>query len=227
MPRVFTRFFAASAFNLMFACAAVFAADLQPRSYSWLLSHADVVAVGTVDGVSAGFMSDGRKATIKVNGLIKGKIYQQPIEVSWNDKEFEETAYKDDSAVVVFLDMKKDTTYAQVSPGISCWPVEKVIFKGKPQRAVEYAYPMDLLTEVPASALKETETVEKSMNFQVAKRKQWILADALLPPAHAVVLPKPPKPKPVAKAMPKPPKPVKPVKTAARTPKGKTKKTWF
>jgi hypothetical protein len=224
MPSAFSRFFSILPVLAALAPASGWSADLQPRSYTWLLSHADVVALGTVDGISSGFMSDGRKATLNVTGLIKGKIYKQPIEVVWNDKEFEETAYKDDSSVVVFLDMKKDTTYAQVSPGISCWPVERVVFKGKAQRAVEYAYPMDLLTEVPPSALKETETVEKSMNFQVAKRKQWIVADLLLPPAHAVVLPKPPKPKPVAKAK---PKAVKPVKTAAKTPKGKNKNTWF
>jgi hypothetical protein len=178
------------------------AAELQPRSYAYLLSTASVVAVGTVKGVSLGFMSDGRKATIDVDGLVKGKIYRQDIEVGWNDKEFEESAYKDGARVVVFLTQRKDTTYAQVSPGISCWPVEKITLKGKTARAVEYAYPMDLVTTVPASALGETEEVEKSMNFQVPKRKTWILTDQLLPPVKAVVLPKPPKPKPAPKAKP-------------------------
>jgi hypothetical protein len=80
-----------------------------------------------------------------------------------------------------------------------------VAIRGKPVRAVEYAYPMDLMTDVPSSALRETEELEKSMNFQVTKRKQWILADQLLPPMRPVVLPKPkPKPKTVAKSPAKP-----------------------
>jgi hypothetical protein len=197
----------------------VLAADLQPRSYTYLLSHADVVALGTVDGLSGGFLTEGRKATIVVDALIKGKVYTKEIEVAWNDKEFEETAYKKDGKVVLFLDMRKDTTYAQVSPGISCWPVEKVAIKGKPVRAVEYSYPMDLMTEVPQSSLRETEEMEKSMNFQMAKRKTWILADQLLPPSHPVVLPKPkpkPVPKPKAKAVSKPARPGKPAASSAK-----------
>jgi hypothetical protein len=190
-------------------------ADLQPRSYTYLLSHADVVALGTVDGLSGGFLTEGRKATIVVDALIKGKVYTKEIEVAWNDKEFEETAYKKDGKVVLFLDMLKDTTYAQVSPGISCWPVEKVAIKGKPVRAVEYSYPMDLMTEVPQSSLRETEAMEKSMNFQMAKRKTWILADQLLPPSHPVVLPKP-KPKPKTKSAAKPARPAKPAKPSAK-----------
>ncbi|MDB5104289.1 MAG: hypothetical protein JWP91_1978 [Fibrobacteres bacterium] len=199
-------------------------ADMQPRSYSYLLSHADLVAVGTVDGVSTGFLSENRKAVIDVNGIIKGKVFTKKIEVAWSDKEFEETAYKDGAKVVVFADMAKDTTYTQVSPGISCWPVEKVNFKGKPVRAVEYAFPMDLMTEVPNASLKETtEEVEKSMNFQMAKRKTWILTDQLLPPVKPVVLPKPPKAKPVAKSASR--MPAKPTKRKAA--KGKGVKSMF
>ncbi|MEO6098670.1 MAG: hypothetical protein ABIW76_24635, partial [Fibrobacteria bacterium] len=151
-------------------------AELQPRSYTYLLSHADVVALGTVEGLSSGFLTESRNATVVVDALIKGKVYAKKIEVAWNDKEFEETGYKKDGKVVLFLDMRKDTSYSQVSPGISCWPVEKVIIKGKSVRAVEYSYPMDLMTEVPPSSLRETEAMEKSMNFQMAKRKTWILA---------------------------------------------------
>jgi hypothetical protein len=192
-------------------------ADLQPRSYAYLLSHADVVALGTVDGLSGGFLSEGRKATVVVDALIKGKVYAKKIEVAWNDKEFEETAYKKDGKVVLFLDMKKDTTYSQVSPGISCWPVEKVAIKGKPVRAVEYSYPMDLMTEVPPSSLRETEAMEKSMNFQMAKRKTWILADQLLPPSRPVVLPKP-RPPPKPKKAVKPARPAKPAKSGGKSP---------
>jgi hypothetical protein len=54
---------------------------------------------------------------------------------------------------------------------------------------------MDLLTGIPASALRETEVMEKSMNFQMAKRKQWLVADNLLPAAKPLVLPKPAAPK--------------------------------
>jgi hypothetical protein len=191
-------------------------ADLQPRSYTYLLSHADVVALGTVNGLSRGFLTEGRKATVAVDALIKGKVYAKEIRVSWNDKEFEETAYKKDGKVVLFLEMKKDTTYSQVSPGISCWPVEKVAIKGKSVRAVEYSYPMDLMTEVPPSSLRETEATEKSMNFQVAKRKTWILADQLLPPSHPVVLPKP-RPKPKPKKAAKPGHPAKPSKSGGKS----------
>lgn len=192
------------------------AADLQPRSYAYLLSHADVVALGTVEGLSGGFLTEGRKATVAVDALIKGKVYAKEIKVAWNDKEFEETAYKKDGKVVLFLDMKKDTTYSQVSPGISCWPVEMVAIKGKPMRAVEYSYPMDLMTEVPPSSLRETETMEKSMNFQMAKRKTWILTDQLLPPSHPVVLPKP-RPQPKPKKAIKPSRPAKPSKSGGKT----------
>ena len=191
------------------------AADLQPRSYPYLLSHATVAAQGTVKSVSTGFMSDGRKAVIDVDGLYKGKVFSKELEISWNDKEFEETAYKDHAPVVVFAVLGKDSAWTQVAPGISCWPVERIALKGKQVRAVEYAYPMDLLTEVPPSVLRETDAVEKSMNFQVAKRKKWILPDQLLPPVKAVVLPKP-RPKPAPKPPAKKPAPkAKPAKGKA------------
>lgn len=179
------------------------AADLQPRSYTYLLSHATLVAAGTVQGVSTGFLSDGRKAVIRMEGVIKGKPSKREIEVGWNDKEFEETAYREDARVIVFLGrMGPDSIYAQVSPGIACWPVEKIAWQGKTMRAVEYTYPMDLVTGVPASALRTTEEVEKTRNFQVAKRKQWILADRLLPPVKPLSLSKPRPPKPAKAARP-------------------------
>ncbi len=191
------------------------AADLQPRSYPYLLSHASLVAVGKITGVSAGFMSDSRNAKVAVEGIIKGRLRSAEIKVAWNDKEFQETAYQDDARVVLFVILGKDSSWSQVAPGISCWPVEKIALKGKRARAVEYVYPMDLVTEIPSSAMGETEGVEKSMNFQVAKRKRWILTDALLPPAKALVLPKPPKPpEPGAAAKPKPAKPDAAVKAA-------------
>jgi hypothetical protein len=180
------------------------AADLRPRSYAYLLSHASLVAVGKVESVSMGFMSEGRKAVVAVDGLIKGKLRTRTVEVAWNDKEFEETAFKGDARVVVFLtraSKAEDAPWSQVSPGISCWPVEQIALKGGQVRAVEYAYPMDLITGVPAASLGETETVEKSMNFRVSKRKQWILTDRLLPPAKPFVPPKAPAPR---KAAPKP-----------------------
>ena len=210
-------------------------AEMQPRSYAYLLSHAHVAAVGTVTGVSSGFLSEGRKARIAVEGLYKGKVFSKDIEVHWNDKEFEETAFKDKGKVVLFLSMRKDTTYSLIAPAISCWPVEMVAIRGKPVRAVEYAYPMDLMTDVPTSALRETEELEKSMNFQVTKRKQWILADQLLPPVRAVVLPKPkPKPKAVAKSPAKPKaksgksnKASKPGKAKTGSGKAQVRKSWF
>jgi hypothetical protein len=193
---------------LVFALAAR-GAELQPRSYAWLLSHATVVAAGTVQGVSSGMFSDGRSATVSVDGIIKGKLRARELRVEWNDKEFEETAWKSGARVVVFAVMRKDSTYGLAAPGISCWPVERVDIKGKASRAVEYAYPLDLLTGVPAAAMRTTETVEKSMNFQVAKRKQWILVDALLPPIRPLVLAKPAParaPKRVVKSRPSAPK---------------------
>ena len=205
-------------------------AEMQPRSYAYLLSHAHVAAVGTVTGVSGGFLSGGRKARIEIDGLYKGKVFAKEIEVHWDDKEFEETAFKDKGKVVVFLSLRKDTTYTLTAPAISCWPVEMVAIRGKPVRAVEYAYPMDLMTNVPASALRETEELEKSMNFQVTKRKQWILADQLLPPIHPVILPKPkPKPKAAVKSPPKTKakavKAAKPGKSGSG--KSGTRKSWF
>lgn len=177
------------------------AADLQPRSYAWLMSHASLVVAGTVSGVSGGLFGDGRKATVRVSGLIKGRWNQPEVEVAWNDKDFEETGYKRDARVVVFAVMGKDSAFAQAAPGISCWPVERVDFNGKPARAVEYAYPLDLITQIPASALKATESVETSKNFRMAKRKQWILIDNLLPPVRPLVLSRP---KPASKSAAKP-----------------------
>jgi hypothetical protein len=180
---------------LLAALGSPFAADLQPRSYAWLMSHAGLVVAGRVANVSGGLFGDGRRATLHVDGLIKGRWNRSELEVAWNDKEFEETAYKSDARVVVFALMRKDSTFAQAAPGISCWPVERVDFGGKSARAVEYAYPLDLITQIPASAIKATESVEKSRNFRVAKRKQWIIPDNLLPPVRPLVLagPKPPR----------------------------------
>ncbi|HKP94508.1 MAG TPA: hypothetical protein VJ385_02005 [Fibrobacteria bacterium] len=209
--------------RLLFLCLAASlaaAADLQPRSYAYLLSRATVVAAGKVASVSAGFMSDGRKAVVELDGLIKGRLRTREIEVAWNDKEFEETAYRNDARVLLFLTMAKDSTWSQVSPGISCWPVEKIELKGKRVRAVEYAYPMDLVTEVPAASLRETEAVEKSMNFRVSKRKQWILTDLLLPPVKPLALPKPAPAKP---AKPSKAKPARPKQSGAEPPPSKAK----
>lgn len=237
-----------SALTIVFASvpAGALAAELKPRSYAYLLSHAQVAALGTVTGVSGGFLSEGRKARIEVEGIYKGKVFAKEIEVRWNDKEFEETAFKNKGKVVVFLSLRKDTTYTLVAPGISCWPVEKVAINAKPVRAVEYAYPMDLMTDVPSSSIRETEEVEKTMNFQVTKRKQWILADKLLPPLRPVVLPKPkPKSKVVAKAPANPKRKAKAKSKAtkpaskgaskspgtapakAKTGKAGTQKSWF
>jgi hypothetical protein len=183
------------------AAAPASAADLQPRSYPYLLSHAEVVAVGKVESVSSGFMTESRNAKVVVEGFIKGKLPAGELKVVWDDKEFHETAFQRDARVVLFVSQGRDSTWWQVSPGISCWPVEKIEWKGKRTRAVEYAYPMDLLTEIPASALAETQATEKSMNFQMAKRKRWILTDALLPPVKPL-MPMKPKPAPAkAKAV--------------------------
>lgn len=188
------------------AVTGISAGELLPRSYSWLMGHSNLVAVGEVESVSAGLFGAGRSATVRVDSLIKGKLRKQFIEIAWNDKEYEETAYKRDARVVVFAVMRKDSTYVQAAPGISCWALEPIALKGRSLRGVEYAYPMDLLTGIPESALRETEVVEKSMNFQMAKRKQWIVASNLLPKARVLVLPKPPKPKvakPKSRAAPK------------------------
>jgi hypothetical protein len=181
------------------------AAELQPRSVPWLMSRATLVMAGTVENVSSGLFGGGRTATIRVDGLIKGRWNRREIAVTWNDKDFEETGYKRDARVVVFGVLRKDSTFAQASPGVSCWPVEKLDFKGKTAKAVEYAYPLDLLTGVPARALKTTESVEQSKNFRMAQRKQWILVDNLLPPVRPFVAPKPPPPrKPAPKRAAKP-----------------------
>lgn len=203
IPTLLPRALKACRLAALVACAAPLgAAELLPRSYAWLLAHSTLVAVGEVESVSAGIFGDGRKATLRVDALIKGKLRKQFLEIAWNDKEYEEAAYKRDARVVVFAVMKKDSTFVQAAPGISCWAMEPVVVKGKTLRGVEYTYPMDLLTGIPASALRETEVVEKSMNFQMAKRKQWIVADNLLPVAKPLVLPKPkPGKKPATKAV--------------------------
>jgi hypothetical protein len=128
---------------------------------------------------------------VRVDGLNKGRWNRREIEVAWNDKDFEETAFKRDARVVVFAVMGKDSTFTQAAPGISCWPVERVEFNGKTARASEYAYPLDLLTQIPAAAIKATESVEKSKNFRMSKRKQWIVIDNLLPPVRPLVLASP------------------------------------
>jgi hypothetical protein len=64
---------------------------------------------------------------------------------------------------------------------------------GRPMAAVSYEFPLDLLSGIPKGATRETEVVEKSLNFQVPKRKRWILVDALLPHMKAWRLPKPPR----------------------------------
>lgn len=186
------------------------AAELQPHSYPWLMSKATLVVAGTVESVSGGLFGAGRTATVRVEGLIKGRWNRRDMEMAWNDKEFEEAGYKRDARVIVFAVMRKDSTFAQVAPGISCWPVERVEINGKPARVVAYAYPLELVTQIPAATLKTTESVEKSMNFRVAKRKQWILIDKLLPPVRPLVLtaPKPPH-KPAPKSAVKPAKPGK------------------
>lgn len=204
------------------ACALpVYAGELLPRSYSWLMAHSTLVAVGEVESVSAGLFGDGRTATIRVDALIKGRLRKRFIDIAWSDKEHEEAAYKRDARVVVFAVMKKDSTYVQAAPGISCWAMEPVALKGKTLRGVEYTYPMDLLTGIPSSAMRETEVMEKSMNFQMAKRKQWIVADNLLPAARPLVIPKPKPPKAKTKAASAPRGKV----VKSRKPAGKSGKT--
>jgi hypothetical protein len=165
-------------------------AEVQPRSYSSLFAKSTVVAAGTVRSVSSGFMSQDRNAQVEVDGLFKGKLRRKILQVSWKEAEFPETAYKEDTHVILFVIMRKDSSFAQVSPGISCWPVEKVQINGKPAKAVEYSYPMDLVTGLPKGVFRETEVVEKSLNFQIPKRKKWIMTDALLPAMHPLRLPK-------------------------------------
>lgn len=172
------------------------AAELLPATYSSLFSRAKLVAYGTVTSVSSGLFSEGRKAKVEVDGFYKGRTAGKVIEIAWKDEEHKETGYVDGAKVIVFLVMRKDSTYAQVGPGISCWPVETpALAQGRPVKAVSYEFPLDLVSGIPKGALRETaEEVEKSLNFQVPKRKRWILVDALLP--HLKVY-KPPKPKPV------------------------------
>lgn len=173
---------------LLGLAATLFATELKPRSYAYLFSHARVVAAGRVRSVSSGFLSEGREALIDVEGLFKGRVRSRELKVVWSDAEFEETAYRSGVHVVVFLTLAKDSSWNQVSPGISCWPVEKIEIKGKTVRAVEYGYPLGLLTGIPARSLGETKVVEKSMNFEIPKRKAWILTDRLLPAPKPVVL---------------------------------------
>lgn len=165
--------------------------DVQPRSYSSLFAKSTVVAAGVVKSVSNGFMSDQRKAEIEVEGLFKGRLRHRIMEVTWKEADFQESAYQEDAHVIVFAVMRKDSSYAQAGPGIACWPVEKVPINGKTIRAVSYSYPLDLITGLPKGVFRETEVVEKSMNFQIPKRKKWILVDALLPPMHPLKLGKP------------------------------------
>jgi hypothetical protein len=170
------------------------AAELKPSTYSSLFSRAKVVAYGKVTSVSTGFLSDGRKAEIEVEGVYKGRVPMKEIKVSWKDEEHPEAGYVDGAKVIVFLVMRKDSTFAQVGPGVSCWPVEKVsLGSGRLVSAVSYEFPLDLLSGIPKGATRETEVVEKSLNFQVPKRKKWILVDALLPPMKAWKPPKPPR----------------------------------
>lgn len=162
--------------------AAAVAAELKPSTYSSLFSRSQVVAAGEVTGVSTGLFSDARKAQVTVAGLYKGRLPRNAIEVTWKDAEHQESCYRDGAQVVLFLVMRKDSTFAQAAPGLSCWEVEKVAFgPGRPSKAVAYEFPLDMVSGIPKGATRETEVVEKSLNFQVPKRKRWILVDALLP----------------------------------------------
>jgi len=176
------------------------AAELRPATYSSLFSRSGVVAAGTVAGVSSGIFSESRKARIEVAGLYKGRLRENTLEVSWKDEEHKEACYEDGAKVVLFLVRRKDSTFAQAAPGISCWRVENVAFgPGRPAKAVAYEFPLDLLSGIPKGATRETEVVEKSLNFQVPKRKRWILVDALLPHLRPWKPPKPPRPAKPAK----------------------------
>jgi hypothetical protein len=171
--------------------AAAGSAELKPSTYSSLFSRAQVVAYGTVTSVSTGFLSDGRRAVIELEGLHKGRAPRREIKVLWKDEEHKEACYEDGAKVIVFLIMRKDSAFAQVGPGISCWPVDKMAFgSGRPVSAVSYEFPLDLVSGIPKGATRETEVVEKSLNFKVPKRKRWIVVDALLPHMKAW---KPPK----------------------------------
>jgi hypothetical protein len=185
---------------LALAVIPVSAADLAPVTYSSLFSRSRLVAYGTVTGVSSGLFSDGRKAKVEVEGLYKGRLWKKDIEVVWKDEDHPEAGFTDGAKVILFLNMRKDSTFAQTGPGVSCWPVEMTAFKsGRPVKAVSYEFPLDLVSGIPKGAIRETEVVEKSLNFQVPKRKRWILVDALLPHMKAY---KPPKPKPAKKPKP-------------------------
>lgn len=194
---------------------ALSAAELKPSTYSSLFSRSSVVAAGTVAGVSSGLFSESRKARIEVEGLYKGRLREKSIEVSWKDGEHKEACYEDGARVVLFLVRRPDSAFAQAAPGISCWKVEQVAFgPGRPAKAVAYEFPLDLLGGVPKGATRETEVVEKALNFQVPKRKRWILVDALLPHMRPWKPPKPPRPE----KLPRPDKPPKQRKPAAGNP---------
>lgn len=172
----------AAVLSLLLSAVPAPAAELKPSTYSNLFSRAKVVASGTVASVSTGLFSEGRKARVKVDGLYKGRLPRNEIEVYWKDEEHKEACYQDGAKVVLFLVMRKDSTFVQAAPGISCWQVEKVSFaSGRPMKAVSYEFPLDLVSGIPKGATRETEVVEKSLNFQVPKRKRWIMVDALLP----------------------------------------------
>ena len=60
--------------------------------------------------------------------------------------------------------------------------MQKVQIRGRQVRAVEYAFPRDLITGLPGGVFGQTETVDKSGRAEIPKRIKWILADKLLPP---------------------------------------------
>src|SRR3954467_2414091 len=68
------------AFALAVTCGAPRAAELQPQSYPWLMSHATLVIAGTVESVSGGLFGAGRTATVSVEGLIKGRWNRRDLE---------------------------------------------------------------------------------------------------------------------------------------------------
>ena len=108
-------------------------AELKPSTYSKLFSRAGVVVSGTVGGVSAGLFSSSREAKIKVEGLYKGRLHANAIEVAWKDEDHRESCFEDGAQVILFLDRRADSSFAQSTPGISCWKVEKIAFgPGRP-----------------------------------------------------------------------------------------------
>ena len=108
-----------------------------------------------------------------MEGLYKGRLHVNAIEVAWKDEEHRESCFEDGAQVILFLDRRADSSFAQSAPGISCWKVEKVAFgPGRPAKAVSYEFPLDLIAGIPKGAIREAEVVEKSLNFQVPKRKR-------------------------------------------------------